>query len=60
MDRDGTVVRDSGGGRKVVVYVLWGRVGEWWRWKSNIYGGFKKVYWVKRGDMDGGGMKNGD
>jgi len=59
MNEDGAVIGGGGAGREVVVYVLWGRVGRWWRWKSNICGGFEEVYHAEIGDGDEGGAKNG-
>jgi len=35
-----------------------GGVGRWWRWKSNICGRFKEVYYAEIGNRDGG-SKNG-
>ena len=47
MDVDGTVVADSGRGRELVVYVLWGELEEGQDEKVTYMGGLRKCFVVK-------------
>ncbi|KAJ8440407.1 hypothetical protein Cgig2_017640 [Carnegiea gigantea] len=49
MDVDGTVVADSGRGRELVVYVLWGELEEGQDGKVTHVGGSRKYFVVKEG-----------
>ncbi|KAJ8433161.1 hypothetical protein Cgig2_007125 [Carnegiea gigantea] len=57
MDLHAAIEGDAGGGRELVIYVLWGNVGTKWRCESDVRGMVKEIYDGKGRNGAGRGVR---